>query len=185
MIIVCNSCFRDPGFSPIPEITYKSIAFIKRETTPSSIEVKLGFKDGDGDLGLSTTDRLPPFNNETITITGNIEVQNNPNYYNINVIYLVKKTDNTFKPCEEEPDSCSLANQKQLELLQGRFGDLNPDRKARPISGVLTFEFKFFLRNSVRDTSYLRGKTIKLKLFIKDRKLNQSNTVETDTLRIK
>lgn len=174
------SCFRDPGFPAVPKITYKGIAFIKKETEPSFIEVKLNFTDGDGDLGLGVGDTSAPFQSDEIFDTlNNVGVQRNPNYFNFNVDYLFKKPDGLFKKCEESPDSCIERNRKELEILQVRFGDLNPGRTRKPISGELTVRLNFLLRNS-----YVNGRTLKLKVSIKDRSLNQSNEIETDSVKI-
>jgi len=173
------ACYRDPGFPTTPTITYKSIALIK-STTTQAIEIKLNFTDGDGDIGLAAGDTLSPFNSNKMydSLLAEI-VETNPNVFNYKVTFLFKNLDSTFKSCDDSPDICSEETGKRLALLQGRFEDLNPERKARPISGELTYNIP-----SAGLLSILGGKTIKLKIFIQDRSLNKSNTIETDSLLI-
>jgi hypothetical protein len=62
--ILFTACFNPPEFSSIPEIEYKSIAF---KSTPElnkkdTLILAINFKDGDGDLGLSTDLNDYPYN---------------------------------------------------------------------------------------------------------------------------
>ncbi len=177
LLMVSISCFRDPDFPATPTITYKSIAL-----KPGSIEVKLNFTDGDGDLGLSENDLLsPPF--DSIKVYDSLlkeRIETNINRINYDFTFLFRNVNGDFKTCSDSLESCSELLGRRLNLFKGHFEDYNPDRKKRPISGELTFNII-----SPLIATELQGKTIKLKIFIKDRALNNSNTIETDTLLIR
>lgn len=56
-----TSCFNPPEFSVIPSIDYRDIYFKDGGgIDPDSLVLTISFRDGDGDLGLSQTDRLEP-----------------------------------------------------------------------------------------------------------------------------
>ncbi len=176
LFLTFSSCFKDPGYPKEPHIIFKSI----KQTGNNVIDVKVNFTDGDGDLGLTDDDNLPPFN-QVLTYDTLLKdtIQTNFNYNNYHFIFLFKNPDSTFKTCEDSPDICNELIEKGLRDLSqvSRFMDLNPDRKARPLAGELTFEVPIL-------SSLFRGKIIKLKIFIQDRALNESNTILTDSLLI-
>lgn len=63
MVLIMGSCFDPPEFPSVPEIEYEGIEFI----APDSLILRIHFRDGDGDLGLSNDDLnyiSYPFNNQ-------------------------------------------------------------------------------------------------------------------------
>lgn len=72
MAVFCNatifSCFDPPEYPDVPEIVFKSLHFVDVPDLPSgeisadSLILTLRFKDGDGNLGLTPDDNLPPYN---------------------------------------------------------------------------------------------------------------------------
>lgn len=179
-IVLITACLRDPGFSNTPSISFNSIRFIKGDSSISTgaandaIRLNLYFQDGNGDLGLNSSDSMGVFaaNPDTNGIPTNL------NYYNIFIQFLFRNSDGTYKPCNETPD-CIL-NEDLLKLYNGRFPDLNPDRKERPISGTLTYDLK-----STQFRNLFRNKSVKLNVYIQDRSLSKSNIILTDSLLIK
>lgn len=58
------SCFQPPEYSNTPEIRFLSVRTIDvaAPSVADTVEVRIGFKDGDGDLGVDGEDNDPPFN---------------------------------------------------------------------------------------------------------------------------
>lgn len=64
-----SSCFDPPEYPDTPEISFKSITYVKGGPLPDgqgiaadSVILVLNFKDGDGDIGISANEVEPPFN---------------------------------------------------------------------------------------------------------------------------
>lgn len=189
-----TTCKTIPDFPLQPVIKYKSVIVNKSGSVINGVKLELEFTDGDGDLGLSSNDDTGPFapNND---IFGN---PTNDNYYNIFYTFLIQDSISTFNECKSIP-TCSqiIINNNYIITVSGmkkdttvneslssvilraskaRFPYLNPDGKKRPISGTLNYNISI--------PTYFEKKRLKLKIFIKDRALNNSNFVETDTLTI-
>src|SRR3982750_4834582 len=58
MGLLLASCFDPPQYSPIPSIEFDNIVFkdVKDPSATDSLIISIRFKDGDGDLGLSSGD---------------------------------------------------------------------------------------------------------------------------------
>ncbi|KAA9339371.1 hypothetical protein F0P96_01760 [Hymenobacter busanensis] len=152
-----TSCLNPPSYPETPSIEFKSIRAEKFSQSAGSTPVyrpiiTVTFKDGDGDLGIS--EDLPSYDP--------------PNDFN----YFI----DTY-----------LRNPQtgEFELLGGpgafnsRFPPLapNPDKKA-PLKGDLNFE----VRTSLLDVPSYTGAQMQFKLRIRDRALNESNTITTSVL---
>lgn len=63
LLVILSSCFDPPEYSVIPQIEFNSLAFIEVGdfSDPDSLILSIDFKDGDGDLGLGSTDISDPF----------------------------------------------------------------------------------------------------------------------------
>ena len=67
-ILLASSCFDPPEFPLIPDIGYESIEFIDMpdpspvEVATDSLVLRLSFRDGDGNLGIASSESTPPFN---------------------------------------------------------------------------------------------------------------------------
>jgi len=156
---ITSSCQKPPKLSLIPKIEVESAIFIKNKiisSTPfDTIRVNLKFEDGDGDLGLEQADTSGAFAINSIY---------NKNFY---VDFYIKNFNNTFS---------KYVFSGGLDY-NGRFPLLNPDyNKDQPITGFLRRDFTSSFSSPFSD---LNGKTIKLQIYIFDRKLNKSNVVET------
>ncbi|TAG52968.1 MAG: hypothetical protein EAZ27_11610 [Cytophagales bacterium] len=199
-------CEKDPGFSNIPAITFKSISFQK--SNQEVIKVELNFTDGDGDLGFNENDNTGKFDPKFVKIIrfdtisldpfktkikDSINAITNENYYNYLVSFIFSAPGSNFLECKNINNCLVTASQnsnvfgsglKPYELdsifrkgYYGRYTNLNSDGNKRPISGVLTYNI-----SSASFTSTLKNKTIKLKIKIRDKALNESNEIITDAL---
>lgn len=163
LLLICLmivSCEKPPNFPETPEIAYKSInnSMVINSGlggNKDSISVSITFKDGDGDLGLSQGDiGSSPY-------VGEFE----KNYF----VTTYRKVDGEFEKVEFDA----------LEL-GGRFGPLTDESVTGPIEGTLNYAIEIPRYNTDDDSFALsRGDTLKFDVYIVDRDLNQSNTVET------
>lgn len=75
VVVFCSafitSCFSPPEYPKTPEIAFKSITYSKggqplpddpSQVAADSIILVLSFKDGDGDVGIGSSENYPPFN---------------------------------------------------------------------------------------------------------------------------
>jgi hypothetical protein len=95
----------------------------------------------------------------------------NPNHYNIEVDFLRKDPGNV----NADPDGFVEFDWRKefcTQSFDGRFPILNPDDNA--LEGTLTYSM-----NSLGMVSIFGAQTLKLRFFIKDQQLHQSNVVET------
>src|SRR5690242_16348404 len=66
--IVVSSCFDPPEYPDTPDISFKSLTFVKGglqangNKAADTIVLILNFKDGDGDVGVSSDELAPPYN---------------------------------------------------------------------------------------------------------------------------
>lgn len=146
-----------------------------------------GFTKSDGtwitytDRNTPPYDSLPPYEfpyscyNYLIEEGDTIYVQQNINHYNIFVDFYVRKNGQYafYDWLTAFPPECG-------ESYYGRFPILNRDDNnntslmERPLEGTLTYRMV-----GARILSIFKNDTLKLEVKIKDRALNESNTVET------
>jgi hypothetical protein len=119
------------------------------------------YKDGNGDLGLSTRDTLFPFN------------RSSKYYYNLIIKYF-EKQNGVFV---EVPLLSWNADSARFDTLtfNSRFPVLTPESGNQAIKGV--FEDTLFIYNPLSSFD-----TIKFEAYIYDRSLNQSNTISTNEI---
>ena len=78
VLVSLVSCKDDPEISKTPEINFGEFLLYKNISGKDSmIVLRINYEDGDGDLGLSSTDTLPPYN------------YGNSAFYNLFVTYQV------------------------------------------------------------------------------------------------
>jgi len=113
-------------------------------------------------------------------IADTLHVIVNENYYNIFVDFLVKQQDGSYEVFDWEQQDCTT--------FDGRFFPLD-DLAIGSISANEPFEIKrisksrMILSYSMRSLGFialLSGRTVKLRAYIVDRALNNSNTIETE-----
>ncbi|MDX2197319.1 MAG: hypothetical protein NW207_12970 [Cytophagales bacterium] len=180
-----TACRKDPGFPVSPTISFKKIE-VAGSGTSQNLRLILYFTDGDGDIGLNQQDYtdnvifMPKYERVENPKSGCEDtVQTNPNFNNIEIDFFYKLKDTTFYPLGDTLDALTCEN--VLASYNGRFPRLNTDNVAQPLSGDLSYDIVgiyTFLKKTFKKI------TIKLKVKIKDRNLNVSNTVTTDTLLI-
>ena len=161
-----GSCLNPPEYPIEPSIEFGAVKKTHYPATATSIpidslEFKINFRDGDGDLGLSSVDlRLPPYNRTT-------GGPNNRGYaYNYFIQTLAQNSSGRFVP-----------------LIFGFLGEFDgtyprldgAEAKSAPLKGELRYKLPVLI-----DGTLLRaGQVLRFEISIMDRGLHQSNTITT------
>ncbi len=160
--LALSSCFNEPNYSNTPAIEYKGIFRYPIEAGKGvgkgkrdSVVITLGFKDGDGNIGNS----LPLPKADSLQYVSN----GNWGSYRIRTFRFIN---NKFQ-------------EETFKINQNLFiPDLTKGKPKGAIEGSLDFNQLFLY-----GTSYQLYPT-KFQIEIRDRSLNVSNTIETDTVSI-
>lgn len=200
---VVISCQKPPELPVTPSITFESVRYAPGPNGFDSLIVTIGFEDGNGDLGLLGSDNDPPYqpldfprNSQgdfilfgdpeappefhvcdfvtDIDVTGDeipdtVYVQINQNSFNIEVDFFLKQ-DGLY----EEFDWRREFGQFSCITFDGRYPPLNSAEFERPLAGSLSY--------SMISSGFLPlfgNDTLQLRVQIKDRALNVSNTVSS------
>jgi hypothetical protein len=111
------------------------------------------------------------FRNQFLHLKDTFYFQINPNHYNIEVDFFVKEfangNDNDFREYNWRKEFCTT--------YDGRFPQLSDS--STPLDGILTYNM-----TSTGFKTIFGSKSIKLKISIKDRKLNMSNEIFTNEI---
>ncbi|QJX48129.1 hypothetical protein HMJ29_14790 [Hymenobacter taeanensis] len=161
-----TSCLSAPDYPDVPEITFKSIQQRHVDTLTGVFDrviVTVGFKDGDGDLGLNTDDINSPFNE--------LDLNGQPNRYYNNYFFQpqLRNSNNQF-------EDYNLAFS-----YNGRYPRLSPsDQGGRkePLKGDLNFKVDFF------QGTFPPKSVVRFKVKIADRALHESNEVITEPITV-
>ncbi|AII50541.1 hypothetical protein N008_00895 [Hymenobacter sp. APR13] len=171
--VAVGSCISPPEFPETPSIEFKSLTVARQPTLPGdipadSVIITLGFKDGDGDLGLNQDEYTnPPY--QRLNADGTL----NPNHWNYIIKLFVKNSTGQFEPYTRTPDGLEI----RPEAYYGQFPHLEPNaEKKAPLEGDLRFGQRLSL-----GSPFFPGQEVRYEITIKDRALNTSNTVTTSS----
>jgi len=173
VVLTSVSCSSLPDLTESPKIKYKSLRFAKGlNTVFDTMYITLDFEDGNGDLGLSS--------NET---TGNFRLRNsdstiNENHYNIMIRPFIKA-----KGAPNFTEKILCAAPPCPNNFNGRYPRLLFDGTEKPLQGEIVYNF--VSSNFGYDNLGITDSVIRYEVFIRDRMLNSSNTITTDTVLIK
>jgi hypothetical protein len=76
-ILSLSSCFDPPVYPEVPEISYKGIRFVEVDGQDSLI-LSFDFQDGDGDIGLTDSDVVPPYHPFNYIVDSSAQFQYDP-----------------------------------------------------------------------------------------------------------
>ncbi|WPP49926.1 hypothetical protein [Catalinimonas niigatensis] len=113
--------------------------------------------------------REPPIyiGQDTLTIQDTLQVEYNPYHYNFDVSILIKEN-GEFQKYNWRKERCTAP-------LGGRFAPLKEDfNNTKPLEGVIQYGF-----GSAGIKSFFRNDTVKMRVKIRDRALNESNEIES------
>lgn len=201
--LVIVSCEKPPELPNTPSITFESVRFSTGQNGFDSLIVAIGFQDGNGDLGLMGSENDPPYQplnfpkngqDEFILfgdpeapsefhvcdfvtnfdVTGDevpdtVFIEINQNSFNIEIDFFLKR-DGVYS----EFDWRREFGQFSCITFDGRYPPLNSEEFDRPLAGSLSY--------SMISSGFLPlfgNDTLQLRIQIKDRALNTSNTVES------
>jgi hypothetical protein len=158
ILVLLFSCRTDaPLFSDIPNLTLAKVEQFQRDGKDSSVVITLNYTDGDGDIGLEETDTFPPFNFGS-------------DYFH-NLLVSVYRIENGIKIPITIPATTDTLN------FNDRIKNLTPTGKIKTISGQIRINL------NAKPYPGILPDSMSYKVQIIDRKLNKSNTVETNPLK--
>jgi hypothetical protein len=153
-----NSCQKPPEFSNTPVISLPKIEKSYIDQTGDLVKLSFDFTDGNGDLGLGEADTIPPYwVNKSATAD-----------FNNIIIKMFKKENNIWKEIIF-PDFD----------LSGQFTRFQKGDKSSPLKGTIEYNFTIF-NYFVGNSNLKKNDTIKFDIYIRDRALNNSNTISTN-----
>ena len=162
MALTLSACFNEPNYPDQPEIDFRAVDHYTIEATRGvgktkrdSVVITIGFKDGDGNLG----------NNLPLTKGDSARYASNGGWGN----YQIR----TFRLINKQYVELKLSENSTLV-----FPNLTKDKPKQPIEGTLEFNQIFQYGDSYQVYP------TKFKIKIRDRDLNESNEIETDTLNL-
>ena len=154
-------CWNEPNFDDKPVISFKSIDPIelpasadKRTPRRDSVIITISFQDGTGDLGEDTRDSSRLKNVFGKEAWGNYQIK-------------------TFRLVNGNYEELPLDVNSKLYFMR-----LTKEGQRGAIEGTLDFRQVFFYTNSSKITP------VKFQIKIRDRKLQESNVIETDTVHV-
>jgi hypothetical protein len=160
--LTVSACFTEPEYSNIPHIDFKGISRYSLQAGTGvgqqkrdSLVLTIGFTDGDGDLG----NNLPV---DSLEIARYKQVGGWGNYK----IVTLRLENGQYK---------TLSTGENTTLF---FPQLSREAKKGPIQGDLE------LRQTYQYGRSYKNYVVKYRIQIRDRALNLSNEIETDTLTV-
>ena len=138
----------------------------KARTNTDSVVITLFFRDGDGDLGLTSTDTMPPFSDRNDD--GSI------NRFRNNFFAEVERLNENG---EFEPVTFASQNFN----LNSRFPILNTLNKETALEGDLRYSLILFATSF---SPVQRGDVLRYRISIADRNLNVSNQIVTTPMTV-
>lgn len=163
-----TGCFAEPEYPDTPQIEFVSLQNLPSQARANvdSVVITLFFQDGDGDLGLTSTDTLPPFS------------ERNPDGT------LNRFRHNFFVDLERlnENGEFELVVFPSPEFtLNSNFPVLNTLDKETALEGDLRYSIEII---SASFSPVQKGDVLRFKISIADRNLNVSNEVVTTPMTV-
>jgi hypothetical protein len=153
LIGTLSSCFKKEEYPFEPIITYDSFSM-----TADTAQLTFNFTDGNGDIGLSDGDTLPPFNIDSEF------------HYNLYIDYF------------EKDDLLGWTEGLDLDgnpiIFKYRIEPINTKGKTKGIKGKMDIDLGNLYYNVLSDQS----DTIKYSIQLIDKSLNKSNIIESEEI---
>ncbi|WP_426058921.1 hypothetical protein [Hymenobacter sp. B1770] len=165
-----DSCISAPDYDIVPEIEFKELTVGRSRPgggslSTDTLKFAVDYRDGDGDLGLSSNDiQNAPYNSKT-------GGPNNRGYsFNYFIQLYLKEPSGRFVAFN--PGGVAGEYDGTYPRLEKSF---NPDAKPGPIRGTLRYKLPIFLDGVI----FKPGQVFRAEISIMDRALRQSNKVTT------
>jgi hypothetical protein len=181
LLLAISSCRKEPVYDVVPDIEFRRVEQYTftdsppnspRQVLRDSLVLVIGFKDGDGNLGLSnapgSADMQAPFN------------EGSPYYDNFHTVMYIRVADpNSPSGFRFDPYPFPVPGFQ----FSGRFGRLSSDDRPEPLEGEIKYSINEI--NSGEFALLQPGAVIKFDIYIYDRNSpvpNRSNIVTTDEI---
>lgn len=180
-ICIClSSCHSNlPTYSNTPRLTRGTAARLATSTAKiDSVLLSVSFEDGDGNLGLSSTDTTPPYS-QTACPSGANNLDCLPrdkieNKFRYNFFVIIKR-ENSVGVFEEVTIPNNIT-------FNARFPKLTDNKADAPLSGDINKTLEIFY--DFANSPFKSGDIIAFEVQIADRKLNLSNTIMTNSIKL-
>ena len=163
LLLTVSGCISEPDYPAAPVISFNQIRKVSLKAgtgvgqgARDSIIITLNFQDGDGDLGVNINDKNL---SAILKATPNYEMKT---LFKVKGIYKVIDLGDSYSKFFFQP--------------------LRTDGKSGPIEGQLDYSTGYYYDFDYGFKSRLKKDTVKFQIFIRDRALNQSNTIESDPI---
>lgn len=164
-------CMKEPVYPNEPQIEFNSIhsEIVKNSlgNVLPRIFIKLNFKDGDGNLGLNTSDLANAPFNDTVNVVNGVKIIDRTKARNYFVKAFFKKG-NQFVPYP------NLVSKEGYRFLR-----LDPDNKKHSLEGELDYYLDVVFPIDIDFPEYESGDSVKFEIYVVDRSLNKSNIIQT------
>jgi len=149
VMVILSSCFKAQNYPIEPVISEPSFLIMG-----DSAVLSFNFTDGDGDIGLEDNEKSPPYDSSSYY------------YYNLYLDYYEKDDVNGWqRGIDLAGDSISFSYRLEPIIVSG---------KSRGIKGSMDVTI-----NTFQNPFSSQSDTIKFKIKLIDRALNESNVIET------
>jgi hypothetical protein len=175
VLLALSSCRKEPVYDVVPEIEYKRVEqyyFESNNVKRDSLVLVISFKDGDGNLGLSSAPESPdlqaPFDEGSIY---------HDNFHT--VMYIRVPDPGSPSGFRFDPYPFPIPGFQ----FTGRFGRLSADDRPEPLEGEIKYSI-----NEINSAEFARlqpGTVLKFDIYIYDRTTpvpNKSNVVTTEEI---
>ncbi|SFP97881.1 hypothetical protein [Hymenobacter arizonensis] len=165
-----NGCISAPDYDIVPEIEFNELTVGRNRPgggnlATDTLKFAVNYKDGDGDLGLSSNDiRNAPYNSRTGGPSGR------GFSYNYFIQLYLQESNGRF--VAYNPGGVPGEYDGTYPRLEK---NLNPDAKPGPIRGTLRYKLPISLDGVI----FKSGQVFRAEISIMDRALHQSNKVTT------
>jgi len=206
------ACHDRPTFPNTPSISFNDFYFREIADFPlDSLIIRINFEDGDGDLGLKSTETSPPYQLLDFVVDSDGDTlkygdPGTPIPYNCVDYEILRKETSVNGSLIVTADTMYVIRNPNYFNFYLTFLVLQPDGSFREFNPALDrncappYNGRFFILNTAYDIRPLTGELqytlvsgfrllfrndiIKLRVQIQDRSLNKSQILETDEFRI-
>lgn len=160
ILIYCAGCKTEIGpFSTTPNLIYQGVQLLQGpDGKDSIIQIKLNFTDGDGDIGLGQYDTMPPYN------------FGSPYFYN-SYVTLKHQVDGKMEYLIDPVNNDTVNFNSRIPII-------TPSGDNKNIDGEIT------LTVSANFPVTEKPDSIQLSIYIYDRALHKSNTINTPVFKL-
>ena len=164
--LITNRTRSQPGYENLPAFNFNKPLGCQPYIVQDLLLDSLYYQSIDGLYHITDTLYEQATHEPYYSIADTLYFTFNENHYNITIQFLVKNNDGTFTEFNWRDEFCTT--------YDGRFPILSNDGESNPLEGTIRYDM-----GSNGWLPLFSIKTLKLRIYIKDRALNKSNVIET------